>query len=133
MSEEKTPKTTPNRPGRPKTVISRRKWQETTKCLKQVIGNEKQTVAVRLRAIELYFVLNGLELPDSSRRAQKTVRMMVEERAGERSIHQHIREQVAARVEAEAREQADADRDKMLRDFLRPVDGTDRTETVDAN
>src|ERR1700733_4764314 len=98
MSEEKTPKTTPNKPGRPKTVISRRKWQETVKCLRQVIGSEKQTVAVRLRAVELYMVLNGLELPDSSKRAVKTVRTMVEERAGERSIHASIREQVAEKV-----------------------------------
>ena len=87
--------------------ISRRKWQECIKCLKGAIKNERLSWAVRIRAVELYMSLMNVPLPDSSYKAKKSVKLLVEERAGERTLHQHIRAEVADKVRQEAEREAE--------------------------
>lgn len=85
--------------------ISRRKWQESIKCLKQAISNERLSWAVRLHSVELYMSLMGVPLPDSSNKSKKSIKLLVEERAGERTLHQHIRAEVADKVRQEAEQE----------------------------
>jgi hypothetical protein len=122
MSEGTTTTTTKKR-------ISRRKFGVAVKMLKQAIATPTLSWQTRLRAVELLMSLYDVPLPDSSRRDRKSVRQLVTERAGERSLHQHIKDEVAEQVRAEAEQQAQDDIDTALKAFL----GTDRAETVDAN
>lgn len=92
--------------------ISRRKWQESIRCLKTAIKNDKLPWAQRLRAVELLMCLYDCPLPESSRRTTKAVKAMVEERVLERSINNQVNAAVQQRstqesetMEAEEQEQ----------------------------
>jgi hypothetical protein len=98
--------------------ISRRKYAEVLKCLKAAIKNEKLSWVQRLRAVELLMCVYGVSLPENDPRIRRSVKTMVEERAGERVLNNQIKEAVQERVREEA---GRAEEDKMsaaLRDFL---------------
>jgi hypothetical protein len=100
--------------------ISRRKWQEAIRCLKDAIKTETKLPWIqKLRAVELLMTIYGLSIPEGGRREKRAVRQMVEERSGERTVNEQIKQAVQERVKEEA-EEVEQDRvSKALQDFLR--------------
>ena len=80
---------TGNPNGRPKQEYSRRRFQEAVKCLKQVISNPKNTVAIRVRCCELLMLIFGLSAPET-RRDRESVRDLVMQHSFEKQLHSEL-------------------------------------------
>ena len=83
--------------------ISRKKYQEALRCLKQACKNERLSFTLRIRAAELILAVYGVPLPESSARIKRTVKGLVQEGSFDREIREQVNEKVRKDAEAEAR------------------------------
>jgi ribosomal protein L22 len=83
--------------------ISRKKYQEALRCLKQACKNERLSFTLRIRAAELILAVYGVPLPESSARVKRTVKELVQEGSFDREIRESVNEKVRQDAEAEAR------------------------------
>jgi hypothetical protein len=83
--------------------ISRKKFQEALKALKQTCKNDKLPAVLRVRAAELILAVYGVPLPQSSARIKRTVRELVEEGGFDRQLREQVNERIMRDAEAEAR------------------------------
>jgi hypothetical protein len=83
--------------------ISRKKFQEALRCLKQACKADKLPFALRIRAAELILAIYQVPLPESSARVKRTVKELVQESALDRQVREQVNEKVRADAEAQAR------------------------------
>ena len=83
--------------------ISRKKYQEALRCLKQACRNDKLSFALRIRAAELICLIYGLPPLESSARVKRTIRELVTEGTLDRQIREQVADRVRKDAEAEAR------------------------------
>lgn len=83
--------------------ISRKKFQEALRCLKQACKNERLSFILRIRAAELILAVYGVPLPESSARIKRSVKELVQEGTLDRQIREQVNEKVRRDAEAEAR------------------------------
>ena len=98
--------------------ISRRKYAEALRCLKNAIKNDKLPWTIRIRCVELLLSIYNVPVPDGGRRERRAVRELVEERAGERSINEQIKLAVQDRVRQEAEQEEQERISQALQDFM---------------
>jgi hypothetical protein len=96
-------------------TVSRKKFQEALRALKDACRNPNLSHAMKIRSAELICLIYGLTLPEGATRInKKAVKTLVEERSFEKSLHAGIRTAVQERVEQEAFEEAQATEDKRI-------------------
>jgi hypothetical protein len=88
---------------------SRRKWQEAVKALKQILSNTNNTVANRLRAIELLCCVMGISAPET-KRDRMVIRDLVQTHQMERSVIKAVDAKIA-QEDSDKLVQAQADAD----------------------
>jgi hypothetical protein len=72
--------------------VSRKKFQEALRALKQTCKNERLPFALRIRAVELLCCIYGVPLPEISARTKRTVKELVGENAFDRRVRQQVRD-----------------------------------------
>jgi ribosomal protein L22 len=83
--------------------ISRKKYQEALRCLKQACKNERLSFTLRIRAAELICLIYGLPPLESSARIKRTVKELVQEGTLDRQIREQVADKVRQDAEAQAR------------------------------
>lgn len=83
--------------------ISRKKFQEALRALKQVCKNDKLPAALRVRAAELILAVYDAPLPESSARIKRAVKELVQEGRFDREVREQVNERIKQDAEAEAR------------------------------
>ena len=83
--------------------LSRKRFQEALRALKQVCKNDHLPATLRVRAAELILAVYGVPLPESSARIKRTVRELVTEGAFDRQVREQVNAKVRQDAEAEAR------------------------------
>lgn len=83
--------------------ISRKKFQEALRALKQVCKNDRLPATLRVRAAELILAVYSVPLPESSARIKRTVKELVQEGSFDRQVREQVSEKVRQDAEAEAR------------------------------
>ena len=82
---------------------SRKKFQEALRALKQACKNDKLSFALRVRAAELILAVYNVPLPDSSVRAKRAVKELVQEGQFDTTLKEQIEQKVRQDAEAQAR------------------------------
>jgi uncharacterized protein (DUF1684 family) len=90
--------------------VSRRKYAEALRVLKQAIANPNLSWNQRIRCVELLLCIYQVPIPETGRRERKAVKLLVEERSTERTVT----EQVRAAVEEKAVEEAAIRKDQQI-------------------
>ena len=70
--------------------ISRKRFQEALKALKQACKNEKLPFALRVRSAELICAIYGVPLPESSVRVKRAVKELVAEGQFDRQVREQV-------------------------------------------
>ncbi len=83
--------------------VSRKKFQEALRALKDACKNPKLTFALRVRAAELILAVYNVPLPESSARVKRTVKELVEEGSFDKEMREQVNQKVRADAEAQAR------------------------------
>jgi hypothetical protein len=72
--------------------VSRKRFQEALRALKQACKNERLPFTQRIRAAELILAVYGVPLPENSPRTRRTVKELVSENAFDRRVRQQVRD-----------------------------------------
>lgn len=96
--------------------ISRKRFQEALRALKQACKNDRLPFTLRVHAAELICSIYGVPVPQAGR-IKRTVKELVEEGSFDRQVREQVNRQVQADAEREARE------------FLQRVQSTSAGET----
>lgn len=83
--------------------VSRKKFQEALRALKQACRNDRLPFTLRIRAAEIICAIYGVALPESSARIKRTVKELVTEGTFDREVRQQVQDKVRQDAEAEAR------------------------------
>lgn len=83
--------------------ISRKKFQEALRALKQACRNDKLSFPLRVRAAELILAIYEVPLPESSARIKRGVKELVQEGSFDKEVRNQVRDRVAQDAEQAAR------------------------------
>ncbi len=81
--------------------VSRKRFQEALRMLKQACKNERLPFTQRIRAAELLMAIYGIPLPESNARTRRTVKELVAENAIDRQIRQQARQKEKHNAQSE--------------------------------
>jgi HD superfamily phosphodiesterase len=88
--------------------VSRKKYQEALRCLKDACKNDKLPWAQRLRAAELICAIYGTVELEDSKRDRRAVKELVTERAFEKQLNEEVRSNILEKTAKQAEEDAKA-------------------------
>jgi hypothetical protein len=83
--------------------VSRKRFQEALRCLKQACRHDKLSFPLRIRAAELILAIYGVPLPESAARIKRSVKELVQEGSFDKEVREQVNEKVRQDAEAQAR------------------------------
>ncbi len=92
---------------RPLKRVSRKRYGEALRCLKEACASPKLSMTKRLRAAELLCLIYGLETGVANGRDRRSVKRLLVEDSFERTLRTRVREGVLSQTMREAKEEAE--------------------------